>query len=73
MITVNFLGPIGREPIELEATTLKDVALELQKDESLQKWLQNCAIAVNDEMTKDLNHPLKSGDKVFLLPPVCGG
>ncbi len=73
MITVNFLGPIGREPIELEATTLKDVALELQKDESLQKWLQNCAIAVNDEMTKDLNRPLKSGDKVFLLPPVCGG
>ena len=73
MVQVEFLGPIGKKPIQIEANTLKDVAKELQKDEEIKKWLAECAVAVNDRLVKDLDTPLKEGDKVSLLPPVCGG
>ena len=73
MVQVEFLGPIGKKPIQIEASTLRDVAKELQKDEDLKKWLAECAVAVNDRLVKDLDTPLKEGDKVSLLPPVCGG
>ncbi|MBU1668515.1 MoaD/ThiS family protein [bacterium] len=73
MIKVEFLGPIGEKSIEIEATTLEDVATYLQGLESVKNWLDKCAVAVNDEMTNDLTKVLKSGDKVSILPPVCGG
>ena len=73
MVKVEFLGPMGQEPIEIEATTLAEVATYLQKIESVKSWLDKCAVAVNDEMTNDLTKVLKSGDKVSILPPVCGG
>ena len=73
MVKVEFLGPIGKESIELEASTLKDVSLKLKEDESLAKWLDKCAVALNDTMVNDLETPLKSGDKISILPPVCGG
>ena len=73
MIKVEFLGPISREAMQLDATTLADVANELKKDEALNEWLQSCAVAVNDALTDDLSMVLKDGDKVSLLPPVCGG
>ena len=73
MIKVEFLGPIGEKTLELEAKTLADVAVELQKIETIAGWLDKCAVAVNDEMTNDLSRVLKSGDKVSILPPVCGG
>jgi len=73
MVRVEFLGPIGQSPLELEANTLKDVAHYLQTIESLKEWLEKCAVAVNDEMTNDLSRVLESGDKVSILPPVCGG
>ncbi len=73
MVQVEFLGPIGKQPIRIEAKNLKDVAKELQKDKELKKWLAECAVAVNDRLVKDLDTPLKEGDKVSLLPPVCGG
>jgi len=73
MVRVEFLGPIGKEPIEIEASTLNDVAGHLQGDSELTDWLKSCAIAVNDTMVNDLGVSLKSGDKVSLLPPVCGG
>ena len=73
MVEVEFLGPIGREPLRLNANSLQEVKAQLQKDESLRQWLSNCAVAVNDKMVYDANFALKSGDRVSLLPPVCGG
>lgn len=73
MIKVEFLGPIGEEPVEIEAKTLEEVATYLQGIERVHHWLDKCAVAVNDEMTNDLTKALKSGDKVSILPPVCGG
>ena len=45
----------------------------LKKDTSLSNWLENSAIAVNDILVGDKTYKLKDGDKVSLLPPVCGG
>jgi molybdopterin synthase sulfur carrier subunit len=73
MVKVEFLGPINQESLEIKATTLKDVAEALQHIESVNGWLDRCAVAVNDEMTNNLSLVLKSGDRVSILPPVCGG
>ena len=73
MVTVEFLGPIGKESITLEVASLKELAQQLQKDEKVAKWLDKCAVAINDEMVQSDDAPLKAGDKVSLLPPVCGG
>lgn len=73
MVKVEFLGPISEEIIELEAKTLADVATQLQNIESIAPWLDKCAVAVNDQMTSDLSMKLNSGDKISILPPVCGG
>lgn len=73
MVTVEFLGPIGQKPLEMDASTLQDVADALQKDAELTVWLESAAVAVNDKLVTDLSTKLQSGDKVSLLPPVCGG
>lgn len=73
MISVEFLGPIGKSPIEIDAQTLADVAKQLKLDPDLSSWLDKCAVALNDTMVNDLSTPLKEGDKVSILPPVCGG
>ena len=73
MVIVEFLGPIGKAPIKIEATNLAEVAETLKKDPDLAQWLPQCAVAINDTMVSSLQTPLKPGDKVSLLPPVCGG
>ncbi len=73
MVRIEFLGPIAKTSIDIEASSLKDVALYLQQDSELSVWLDKLAIAVNDTMVCDLDHILKDGDKISLLPPVCGG
>ncbi|MEY3002114.1 MAG: hypothetical protein RLZZ428_489 [Pseudomonadota bacterium] len=73
MIKVEFLGPIGKAPIEIEAKTLAEVSSVLKQDDALSDWLEKCAVAVNDMMVNDLNMVLKEGDKISILPPVCGG
>ena len=73
MVTVEFLGPIGKAPVEMDASTLADVAKKLKEDADLAAWLSKCAVALNDTMMNDLTTPLKDGDKVSILPPVCGG
>ena len=73
MVRIEFLGPISKEPIELEADTLQQVADQLSSDKELESWLQSCAVAVNDTLVASLDTPLNDGDKVSLLPPVCGG
>lgn len=73
MVHVEFLGPIQKEPLDVKASTLRDVADALQSDDEVKDWLESCAVAVNDTLVKSLDTPLKSGDKISLLPPVCGG
>jgi molybdopterin synthase sulfur carrier subunit len=73
MVRVEFLGPILRDALELEITNLTELATVLQGDTEMTEWLQNCAVAVNDTLVGDLDFDLKDGDKVSLLPPVCGG
>ena len=73
MVTIEFLGPIQKESIAIDAKSLNDVAVHLSEDAELKTWLDTCAVAVNDTMVKDLDTELKSGDRVSLLPPVCGG
>ncbi|MEN8727136.1 MAG: MoaD/ThiS family protein [Sulfurovum sp.] len=73
MVKVEFLGPIGKASMEMEASTLADVSAQLKEDASLIKWLDKCAVALNDTMVNDLTTILKDGDRISILPPVCGG
>ncbi|WP_310438792.1 MoaD/ThiS family protein [Sulfuricurvum sp.] len=73
MITVEFLGPIQKAPLTLEAGSLRDVANALKQDAEMAQWLETCAVAVNDRLVASLDTLLNDGDKVSLLPPVCGG
>ena len=73
MVTVEFLGPIGKKPIKIDAKNLKDVAERLKDDKDVSNWLKECAVAVNDKIVDSLDIELKDGDKISLLPPVCGG
>jgi len=73
LVRVEFLGPIQKESLEIEITNLKQLADILQKDKEIVQWLENSAVAVNDTLVSSLDIALKDGDKVSLLPPVCGG
>ncbi len=73
MVRVEFLGPIQKEPLNIEANTLADVANILSQDKELKEWLATSAVAVNDTLVSSLDLVLKDGDKISLLPPVCGG
>jgi molybdopterin synthase sulfur carrier subunit len=73
MVRVEFLGPIGKEPLNVDIDNLNKLSDILKDDESLSPWLENSAVAINDVLVKDKDVALKDGDKVSLLPPVCGG
>ncbi len=73
MVRVEFLGPIQKDALELEITNLNELAAILQEDKELSEWLENSAVAVNDTLVSSLEAVLKDGDKISLLPPVCGG
>ena len=73
MVRVEFLGPIQKEPLDLEITNLNELAKILQNDKEMQEWLENSAVAVNDTLVSSKDVELKDGDRVVLLPPVCGG
>jgi len=73
MVTIEFLGPIQKPAMVLEASTLKEVAEVLKQDAQMAEWIDNCAVAVNDQLVASLDTPLNNGDKISLLPPVCGG
>ncbi len=73
MIRVEFLGPIKKEPLEIDIQNLNELAEILKDDKEVQEWLDNSAVAVNDTIVKSKDIDLKDGDKVSLLPPVCGG
>lgn len=73
MIRVEFLGPIKKDALEIKASNLAELKEILNKDESLKEWLEISAVAINDEIINALDKELKNGDKVSILPPVCGG
>lgn len=73
MVKVEFLGPIQKEPLELDISNLSQLAQILQDDQEMSEWLENSAVAINDTLVSSLDVNLKDGDKISLLPPVCGG
>lgn len=73
MVKVEFLGPIRREPLEINVKNLEELKNILSNDESLKDWLDLCAVSLNDEIITNINTPLNDGDKICILPPVCGG
>jgi molybdopterin synthase sulfur carrier subunit len=73
MIRVEFLGPIKKEPIEVNISNLNQLSDILKQDSEMISWLENSAVAVNDILISDKNYNIKDGDKISLLPPVCGG
>jgi len=73
VVRIEFLGPIQKDTLELDIKNLAELAIKLQDDKEMSEWLENCAVAVNDTLTSSLDFELKDGDKVSLLPPVCGG
>jgi len=73
MVIIEFLGPIKREAIELDISTIKELSDFILKDDTLSTWADSLAVGVNDEIITDINYQFKDGDRVTLLPPVCGG
>ncbi|MDF1877467.1 MoaD/ThiS family protein [Sulfurimonas sp. SAG-AH-194-L11] len=73
MVRVEFLGPIQKEALELDINNLNELAKILQADAEVSDWLESCAVALNDTLVTSLEAALKDGDKISLLPPVCGG
>ena len=73
MVKVEFLGPINKKSIDVDVSNLLELSEILKKDNEVSTWLENCAVAVNDTLVSKKDMQLRSGDKVSLLPPVCGG
>jgi len=73
LVTVEFLGPINKEPMKVEIKNLVELSEILKSDSEVSTWLETCAVAVNDTMVSSKDISLNDGDKVSLLPPVCGG
>lgn len=73
MIEVEFLGPLGNKTYRSNATSLRALKEELKTIPEISTWLKDCAIAINNTIISSLDTPIKDGDKVALLPPVCGG
>lgn len=73
MITIDFLGPINKDSLHVDIKNLSELSELLKNDSDVSSWLDTCAVAVNDTLISSKNMELNSGDKVSLLPPVCGG
>lgn len=74
MVKVEFLGPINKKDMLLDIKDLNELSEILKNDDTVSSWLSTCAVAINDTLiySKE-NITLKDGDKISLLPPVCGG
>jgi len=73
MATIEFLGPINKDPITVDITHISELKGLFKDDPEIQKWLESSAIAVNDQLISNLNFAISKNDKISLLPPVCGG
>ncbi|WP_072682541.1 MoaD/ThiS family protein [Arcobacter sp. LA11] len=73
MVKVEFLGPINKNAMEVEITNLSELSSILKNDEQVSTWLETCAVAINDTLISSKDVALNDGDRISLLPPVCGG
>ncbi len=73
MVKIEFLGPINHNNMEVDISNLSQLGEILKDNSEISSWLENCAVAINDTLISSKDIALKSGDKVSLLPPVCGG
>ncbi len=73
MVTIDFLGPINKDSLQVDIKNLNELSEILKNDEMVSTWLETCAVAVNDAMISSKDIVLNDGDRVSLLPPVCGG
>ncbi|WP_120945981.1 MULTISPECIES: MoaD/ThiS family protein [Helicobacter] len=73
MVSVEFLGPIAEESMQVDISDLGALKAILAQKESLKAWLPLSAIAINGILVDNIHAPLKHGDRVVLMPPVCGG
>jgi sulfur-carrier protein len=73
VVKIEFLGPINKESMNLDIKNLSQLSEILKNDEEVSTWLDTCAVAVNDTLISSKEIKLKDGDRVSLLPPVCGG
>ncbi|MDX1809306.1 MAG: MoaD/ThiS family protein [Sulfurospirillaceae bacterium] len=73
MAKIEFLGPINKDSFEIEIDRLDKLKEIFAEDKELQEWLSICAVAVNDQIVDSLDIKISTGDKISLLPPVCGG
>lgn len=73
MVKIEFLGPINKDSMDLDISNLKELSEILKNDMIVSSWLETCAVAINDTLICSKDIVLKDGDKVSLLPPVCGG
>lgn len=73
MVKVEFLGPINKEDMNLDITNLTQLSEVLNNDKDVSNWLETCAVAINDTLINSKDIELKNGDRISLLPPVCGG
>ena len=73
MVKIEFLGPINKDDMNLDIKNLSQLSEILKNDKDVSTWLDSCAVAINDTLISSKDIELKDGDKVSLLPPVCGG
>ncbi len=73
MVKIEFLGPINKESMNLDINNLLELSEILKNDNEVSSWLSTCAVALNDTLVSSKNIILKDGDRISLLPPVCGG
>ena len=73
MVKIEFLGPINKDSMNLEIDNLAQLSEILKNDKEISSWLETCAVAINDTLICSKDVDLKDGDKISLLPPVCGG
>ena len=73
MVIVEFLGPITKDDMKLDIKNLAELSEILKNDKEISSWLETCAVAINDTLICSKDVDLKDGDKISLLPPVCGG
>ena len=59
--------------MKLDINNLSQLSEILKEDIEVSSWLETCAVAVNDTLIISKDITLNDGDKVSLLPPVCGG
>lgn len=73
MVKVEFLGPINKADLSLDIKNLSELSNILKNDKEISSWLESCAVAINDTLVNNKDFELKSGDRISILPPVCGG